>query len=379
MAIFIDILGFSILATILPTFVKGIINLPLITGLILSINAVFTFIFAPILGKLSDKYGRRPILLISQIGTAAGFLIMAFSTSLELLIFSRIIDGVFGGNFPIAKAIISDSVPSKDRAEQMTNVGVCHVLASLLGPGLGGILYNMGGLALFPPGIVSTSLSIITILITITLLKETWRDADRVKKEKAEVKFKLIKNKTAIYLLIQWGFHTISFMIYITTVSLFALVVLGLEAFEIGILLSISGIFRAILRFTTFKPLLNWLGENRISILGLGMFTMIFFLIGFVQNYIEFLILILCVSFAASCTRGVLLSKITRSVSPHEQGKINGWSTSLDSLAQITGPIIGGSVLSTLPACWLGIIDGLIACIPFIMVFKKLELKQEKN
>lgn len=380
MAVFIDILGFSILVTILPTFIEDIyINLPFITGLILSINAIFTFIFAPILGKLSDKYGRRPLLLISQMGTAVGFLLMAFSTSLELLIISRIIDGVFGGNFPIAKAIISDSVPPKDRALQMTNIGVCHVLASLMGPALGGILYNFNGLKMFPPGLISTILSIFTMIITIWLLKETWTKERREINSRHKIKLKLTKNKTAMYLLTQWGFHTISFMIYITTIALFANVVLGLNAFETGILLSVSGIFRAILRFTTFKPLLKYLGENKTLTLGLGIFVVVFFLIGFVQNQIQFLIILLFVSFAASCTRGVLISKVTRSVSPREQGKINGYMTSLDSLAQIIGPLFGGFILTVLPAYWLGIFTCLISLVAFLMIFKKLNLRNKDS
>ncbi|MBD3230480.1 MAG: MFS transporter [Candidatus Lokiarchaeota archaeon] len=377
MAVFIDILGFSILLTILPSFIGNIIDIPVITGLILSINAIFTFIFAPILGKLSDRYGRKPILLISQLGTAIGFLLMAFSTSLELLIISRIIDGVFGGNFPIAKAIISDSVPPKDRALQMTNIGVCHVLASLIGPGLGGILYNFRGLLMLPPGLVSTFLSILTIIITIFLLKETWNKSDRLKnsqnKDKNDVKIR--KNKTAIFLLVQWALHTISFMIYITTIALFASVVLGLTAFETGVLLSISGIFRAIIRFTIFKPLLKVLGENKMLLIGLGMFSIVFLLMGFVQNYIQFLIILLFVSFAASCTRGILISKITRSVSPHEQGIINGYMTSLDSIAQIIGPIFGGTILTVLPSYWLGILTSILASIAFIMLFKKVKLR----
>jgi MFS family permease len=386
MAVFIDILGFSILVTILPTFIEDIFILfpdisesleIFITGLILSINAIFTFIFAPILGKLSDKYGRRPLLLISQFGTALGFLLMAFSTSLTLLIISRIIDGIFGGNFPIAKAIISDAVPPKDRALQMTNIGVCHVLASLAGPALGGILYNFNGLKMFPPGLVSTILSVITMIITIWLLKETWTKKRREINSRYKIKLKLTKNKTALYLLVQWGFHTVSFMIYMTTIALFAYRILELSAFETGILLSISGIFRAILRFTTFKPILKFLGENKTLILGLGMFVGVFFLIGFVQNQIQFLIILLFVSFAASCTRGVFISKITRSVSPKEQGKINGYSTSLDSFAQIIGPIFGSFLLGFSPYLF-GIFTAILSLVAFLMVFKKLDLREKE-
>ncbi|NVM53491.1 MAG: MFS transporter [Candidatus Helarchaeota archaeon] len=374
-SIFIDILGFTILLTILPKFILTISGNELLIGFILSINAIFTLVFAPILGKLSDKYGRLPLLLISQIGTAIGFLLMGFSTTLGMLIVSRVIDGIFGGNFPIAKAIISDTVPPGDRAVQMTNVGVCHVLASLVGPGMGGILYNLGGFGMLAPGLASTGLSITTIIITILILKETWPKSKRnLPKEKVELKLR--KNTTALYLLTQFGFHTISFMIYITTIAGFAYLVLGLTPPEVGLLLTISGIFRAIYRFTIFEPLLRKLGENRTLILGLGSFVVVFILVGFVQNPIQFGLVLILVSFAASCTRGIIISKITRSVTPREQGAINGYSTALDSLAQILGPLIGFFILGTFQPYWLGFIMGMLSLASFLMVFKKLELRK---
>ncbi|MFX1296967.1 MAG: MFS transporter [Promethearchaeota archaeon] len=376
LSVFIDILGFSILFTILPKFILTVSGNEFIIGFILSINAIFTLFFAPVLGKLSDKYGRIPLLLISQIGTAIGFLLMGLATSLELLIISRIIDGVFGGNFPIAKAIISDIVPPEDRAVQMTNVGVCHVLASLIGPGLGGILYNMGGLKMFAPGMISMGLSIITIIITLILLKETWPKEKRNQRGKEKIKIKLRQNKTALHLLTQFGFHTVSFMIYITTIAGFAYIVLELTPVEVGILLTISGLFRAIIRFTIFEPILKKLGEHKTLTLGLGSFVVVFILVGFVQNLIQFAVLLILVSFAASCTRGILISKITKSVTPIEQGIINGYSTALDSFAQIIGPLIGFAILGAFESYWLGIIMGMLALAAFFMVFKKLELRK---
>lgn len=374
-AIFIDILGFSILIPFLPIFVEIFETNEFIIGLLLATNAMFSFFFAIILGKLSDKFGRKPLLLISQIGTMVGFLMLAFSTSLEMLFLSRIVDGIFGGNYPIAKAIISDSVPPKDRPIQMTNVGVCHVLSSLIGPGLGGVLSIWGIMA---PGIVAAGLSLFTIIITIFLLKETWPKHNRVKKDKDKVKIKIRKNKNAMFLLTQWGFHTVSFIIYVSTFSLFAASVLGLDGFQIGMLLMLSGIFRAIIRFTLFKPTLNKLGLNKMLKLGLGIFTVIFFLIGFTQYWQQALILLLFVSFAASCTRGTLSSKITESVTPKEQGKINGYSSALDSFAQIIGPLLGGFILWAFEPYWLGIIMSIFSLVAFFMAFKKLNLKTTK-
>lgn len=369
--IFCDILGFFIIIPFIPTFMVLYDMSPLMIGLLLSTNAIFTFLFAPIWGRASDKLGRKPMLIICQGGTIAAFLILAFSNSLEILFLSRIVDGIFGGNFTLVKAIISDKVSPKDRGIQMANVGVVMVLASLIGPGLGGMLsiYGIKG-----PGLCAASISVITIIVTIVFLEESWPRSKRMTKvEMAKEKIKLRENKTAMYLLTLWGFHTLAFMMFMITAALIMALVLGLNAFEIGILLTIAGIFRAIIRFTLFKPTLRFLGENRMIILGLSLFVITFLLIGFIQDTITFIIILLLFSFAASCTRGPLTAKITLSVSPKEMGKINGYSSSLDSLARIIGPLIVGFIIGAYDHFWLGLLLTIIALIAFLMNLKEIK------
>ena len=377
-AVFIDIIGFSMILPMAPFIAEDLDIGIFLMGIALSVNAMFSFIFGPLLGKLSDKYGRKPLLLISQVGTCAGFLLLAFSNSIWMIIISRIVDGVFGGNFPIAKAIIGDEVPPKDRSIQMANIGVAHVLASLIGPGLGGTLYFFGGILL--PGLFAAGLSIFTIIITIFILEETWLKSRRQQyhEMKTKIIIKIRKNKGALFYLTLFGFHTASFMIAMASLSFFAKIVFGLEPYEIGILLMISGIFRATIRFTLFKPAINKLGENNAILVGLGIFLVSFLIVGFSISVIMFFILILFISFAASLTRGPLNSKISQSVSPREQGKINGLSSGLDSFAQIIGPLIGTFMLNYFAPFFLSFIINSITLIPFIMSFEKIELKKHR-
>ena len=125
-AVFIDILGFSILIPFLPFFSAEFHAPAWQIGLLLSTNALFSFFSGPIWGSLSDTHGRKPMLLISQLGTLAGFLMLAFSNSMAMMFASRIIDGIFGGNYPIAKAIIGDVVPPDKRSEQMS-LSLIHI------------------------------------------------------------------------------------------------------------------------------------------------------------------------------------------------------------------------------------------------------------
>jgi MFS transporter, DHA1 family, tetracycline resistance protein len=167
---FIDIIGYSILIPYLPRFTADFGATLFQVGLLLSANSFFGLFGNIIWGSLSDKYGRKPILLICQFGTMAGFVIMAFSTSLPMLFLSRIVDGIFGGNYPIAKAVVGDIVPPKKRSREMSNIGVAWTIGNLIGPGIGGLLSGFG---LMGPGLFGASLSLITIMITIFIFKES--------------------------------------------------------------------------------------------------------------------------------------------------------------------------------------------------------------
>ncbi|MHA1339242.1 MAG: MFS transporter [Promethearchaeota archaeon] len=436
--VFADIIGFTIFIPLLPAFTKafGATNLEL--GLLLSSNALFSAIFGPILSKMSDKYGRKPLLLISQIGTFIGFMIFAFSNSMEMLFVSRIIDGVFGGNFPIAKAIISDVVHPKDRSVQMTNVGVAHNIANLFGPALGGILAKQFGI--IGPGFASASLSLVSICSTIFWLEETapvkigkvlafekYGVASNISKEtvttvatanpininnmngdgKAKVEGivsgeniktdvraaannkpniieagnskSLKSNRTAIFLLMQWGFHTFAFVIILSGMALFAYLKLGVDEQGIGIILSFAGAFQLFVRFVIFKPMLKRLGEKLQSRIGLFLFIFVYFIIGFVRNPVELIIIMLFMSFAASSVRGILSGFISRSVSPKIVGKVMGYQSALDDLGRIIGPLISTTILTIWSYNYYGFISALLSIWAFLFMFAPLHFYQYKK
>jgi len=387
--LFVDILGFYIIIPYLPSLMVTYKTTPLVIGLLLATNAIFSLFSAPIWGRLSDKYGRRPILLIAETGTCSAFLILAFSNSLFLLFVARVVDGIFGGNYPITKAIITDSVPPQDRGLQMTNIGVAHTLAGLVAPALGGFLsvFLIFGpdypLAL--PGLFSAFFSFLTIIITFFFIKESWPKSKREKAEKeVKIKFKLVNNRDALYSLIQFAFHTFSFIMYVSTLAIFIGLILGLDTLGISILLMISGISRAIVRFTIFKPTIRILGEKKMKVLGLSILTVVFILIGIFGALYPapwiFIVLLVFASYGVSCARGLMMSKVTETVSPKEIGKINGYTSTLDSLAQIFGPILGTFLLSPplLSPFLFGSIMGILAFVALMMVFKKIVPYREK-
>ena len=289
-----------------------------------------------------------------------------------------VLKAVANVNETIAKAIIGDVVPPKERSRHMSNIGVAHVLASLVGPGLGGLLSQWGTLA---PGLLSAELTCVTITVTLIYLKESNPSERRSPAKEASEQpgtdsGSIWHNNAARYLLIQWGFHTMSFMIYVSCIALFANLLLGLDSKEMGLLLMAAGVVRVLVRFLVFIPLLERLGDRKTSMLGLGMFVVVYLLMGFVSNELQFALVLCTVSFAAACTRGVLTGFLSRAVKPWEQGKAMGTSASLDSFAQIAGPLIGGLILDSLPLWMYGGLASAFALGAFLMSLRRLELEQ---
>ncbi len=373
-AVFVDILGFSILIPFLPFFSQQFDAPPWQVGLLLSTNALFGFFCGPVWGWLSDRYGRKPVLLICHLGTMIGFAMLAFARSMPMLFLSRIVDGLFGGIYPVARAMVGDVTPPASRSEQMSNIGVAHVLSSLLGPGLGGLLSQWG---IMVPGLFSAGISLIAFALVLTFVRESNPPERRVQHQAARQGSNgqsVWHNRTARFLLIQWAFHTMSFSVYVACISLFANLKLGLDAGQTGAVLTVAGIVRVLVRFAVFVPLLRWLGDRKTSFLGLAIFVVAYVLLGFVEATWQFVAVLCIVSLAAACTRGVLTGFLSRAVKPSEQGQAMGLSSSLDSLAQIFGPLIGGYVLGAFPVWTYGSIAAFFALGAFALAFREIKV-----
>jgi DHA1 family tetracycline resistance protein-like MFS transporter len=292
---------------------------------------------------------------------------------------ARVVDGIFGGNFPLTKAIITDAVPPKDRGVQMTNVGVVMTIAGLVAPGLGGFLsvFLIFGES-YPmalPGLVAAAFSLLTILTTLFFIQETWPKSKReIAQKEIKIKIHILKNKDALYLLTQFALHTFSFITYVSTLAVFITLILGFDTLGVSLLLTISGISRAVVRFSVFPPTFRKLGERNMTILGLSILTITFLYVGvFSSIYPEpwiFIILMIFASYGVSCSRGILISRVTQSVSPKEIGKINGYTTTLDSIAQIIGPIVGTFILENYDPALFGSFMAILALGAFLMDFK---------
>ena len=171
-----EVLGFSLILPFLPFYAQEMGASAFQVGLLLTVFSFFQFIAAPIAGRLSDIYGRKPLLIISQLSTTISFVILALSNQLWMLFASRIVDGLFGSNGTIAQAYLSDISNKKNRSQAFGLSGVAFGLGFMVGPLLGGTLSQINYAV---PAYLAASMSFISILLTVFLLPETVKSGNK--------------------------------------------------------------------------------------------------------------------------------------------------------------------------------------------------------
>ncbi|MCM2325108.1 MAG: MFS transporter [Candidatus Woesearchaeota archaeon] len=339
-----EVLGFSLILPFLPLYAKGMGMTPFQIGLILASYSLFQFISAPIMGNLSDKYGRKPLLIISQVSTFIGFMVLGFATTPFLIFLSRVIDGLFGSNFTIANAYLSDISKKKDRSKIFGITGAAFGFGFLFGPATGGLLMRYG---FYVPCFMAAALSLISILLTHFLLKET------VKKNKEILRFKAKKyfqDKKVAPHLYQFFFFIVSHMMFTSTFALYASSQLSLTEVEIGLSLAWLGFNNIIMRGILLSRLIDFFGEKKLIRYGMIIMAASLIASAFITDKVFFLLGITFFAIGNSATRPVLIGMISKKVSSKEQGAVLGVSNSLASLAQMIGPLIGGYLLTILPS-----------------------------
>ena len=373
LALYVDILGFYILVPLFP-FIRMEYGLDAFTvSLLLATNAVFSLVFAPVLGALSDKLGRKRVLSLSLAGTTAGFLIFAVSPSITWLFISRIVDGCFGGVYPVTRAIVAHTVPPAYRAREMANMGIVHILSSLVGPALGGILVSRTG-SLLAPGLLAAGLAGAATVICMTVVKEPDATASTPGPTEGEGESKAVASSpaptaggtTTALLLVQWGCHSFNFVMFNALLGLYCDVHLSLNPEMIGYLMTFSGLLKIATRFTAFPRLIDTLGEWKTSIVGLATFVGSFAGMTLINDWPWFLIVLVTTSLAASCTRGPLTSILSQSVPRKSQGRVHGVANSIENVTQVFAPAAGGIVLDA-GGTWYSLLLSLLAIPPLLV------------
>lgn len=379
--VFIDLLGFGILIPLLPTFGSkelGISDFAI--GLSVAVYSLMQFLFNPIMGRLSDKFGRRPIILISLSMTAISYVIFSFADSFFLLMVSRILAGLGGANIGAAQAYIADITTKHERAKGMGMIGAAFGLGFVFGPFLGGILSKYGYSV---AGLGSAGFSFLAFLFAFFFLPESNKE-----RKNEKIHFKLFDLKFAAnvmkrprigILIILYFIIVFSMANIFGTLSLLGYKVFGFTDRENGYIFGIMGVVGVIIQGGLMKTIARRFSE-RVIILAGAFFMMIgLALIPYEKNFLEVAAVVSIYSIGSAILQPVIVSMISKYSSEKEQGAVLGFNQSIASFARVLGPLWGGFSFDFFGYQFPFLTGAAFTLISFLLAFIMLKGKSDSN
>lgn len=250
--VFVDLLGLSIIIPLLPLFAARFSATPLVIGILQAAYPMMQFLGAPILGRLSDRYGRKPVLVVSQLGTLAGFILLGFANTLFLLFLSRIIDGLSGANISTAQAAIADSTNERTRTQGLGLIGAAFGLGFILGPVIAFIVLAATGQNYQAVAFSAAFFSLVSIFLTLFWFRETRTEDSPSALERRSFSFgsmlAALRRPHIGFLLVLMFLYQIAFGGYEQLFSLFTLTQLGMDARDTSGLFVLAGLFIVIVQ-----------------------------------------------------------------------------------------------------------------------------------
>jgi DHA1 family tetracycline resistance protein-like MFS transporter len=406
--VFIDLLGYSLFLPLLPYYAETLGATPTLVGLLIASNALAQLAAAPIVGRLSDRLGRRPLLIFSIFGTLVSFLLLGFveplgtllasltsegitvgSAALAMLFFSRILDGLAGGNISLARAYITDVTDEKNRAKGLGMIGAAFGMGFIIGPAMGGTLSNWGyatsafatfGLSRYAvPAFVATALSALNLLGVILWLPESLPPEKRA----------LMANhpRTAFTVRCLWEclhrprfgtllharfFYMLAFTIFTANFALYAQYRLGLTDQATSYVLAYVGLLVVLVQGVAIGRLTARFHETHLIFSAVILMALTLLAWAFVPSVRLLVVVLAPLALASGVLNTVTNSAITKSVYAEEVGGALGLSASLDSLTRVIAPAIGGLLLEQLGAPALGLFGALILAWVVFYVWRRL-------
>lgn len=346
LTVFIDLLGFSIIIPILPdlavTLGGGEIALS-----VAALYALMNFLFSPFWGTLSDRYGRRPIILVSVLITALSQFLFGFVGSLGLLALQRCLAGIGSANISAANAYIADISTKENRTKNMGLIGAAFGMGFIIGPVIGGYVYEAYGL--MGVGITSGLLSIFNFAMAAIFLKESLAEKNTTSKNMLDPispLLKAMKNRAVRGLFLLNLLFIAAFALMQVTAAILWEDHFLLTKKDIGLVFAFIGFCSAIVQAGLVGILNKKFGEKRLLSIGLTMMMLALIAMPLAPSMEWELVALAFIALANGCVSPSILSLLSSEVSPKEQGNIMGLNQSLGSLGRVIGPVLGGILYS---------------------------------
>lgn len=391
--VFVDLLGFSLILPQLPYYAESFGATPLIVGLLVASYAAAQLVGAPLLGRLSDRVGRRPVLLVSVAGTFLGFLLLGLAPALgqffapilgfqsadqliiDILFFSRILAGLTGGNITVAQAYIADVTDEQNRAKGLGLIGAAFGLGFIIGPAAGGILSQWGYSvpAFTAAGVAALNFIGIFFLLPESLTAERREEINQRKHLPFTIKalVEVLRRPIVGPLLHVRFFYGLGFATFQGIFSLYTQSI-GLSPKTTGYILAYVGFISVIVQGVLIGRLTKRFRENWLIITGLWVMALALLAWGFTTQLWVLLIVILPLGLAGGVLNTVLQSAISKSVHRDEVGGILGIAGSLEAFTRVIAPSVGGLLLQSLGIWAPGVFSAVVMAWAVTFAYRRI-------
>jgi MFS transporter, DHA1 family, tetracycline resistance protein len=343
LTIFLDLLGVGLLLPVLPYVVSKFQDSGITVSMVTIAYSAAQFAMTPVLGSLSDRYGRRPVLLISLFGTAVGYFLFGWAQSLAMIVFSRLLDGVTGGNISTAQAYLADITPPQDRAKRFGLVGAAFGLGFLLGPAIGGQLAKFGNQA---PAFAAGGLALVTMTLAYFLLPESLPPEMRRKGPIEWNSFRQIEAALARpnlqILLIAGLLFNLAYSQLQSHFAYYTRARWSLTEQDNSWYLTYLGFMAIFMQGFLIRRLMPKFGERKLSLIGLGLGVVGFLLTAMAPGPLWLYVAMTFLAGGSGLAVPSLMALVSQRAAAEEQGFLMGVSQSMAALARAIGPLFAG-------------------------------------
>ena len=342
LTVFVNLVGFGIIIPLLPFYAQTFGASPIVIGLLFASFSLSQLIAAPALGDLSDRYGRRPVLIVSLAGTVASFVMMALAHSLTMLFFARIVDGLSGGNISTARAYVADVTEPKDRARAYGLIGAAFGLGFILGPAISGVLARVSYTA---PIWAAAALTLGATAVAWLWLPETVHRAHAGTGLPFRYLPALLRRGTLRRVLAIDFVYWFAFAIFQTTFALFAANRFGFDASATGYLFSAFGVLGAVVQASVIRPVVRMIGDKPTFILGVACAAVGLVASAYAHSVVVLIVALVPLALGIGFGHPTMASLVSRAARGDEQGRVQGAASALESLGRTVGPVWGNASL----------------------------------
>ncbi|MGB0747953.1 MAG: MFS transporter [Magnetospiraceae bacterium] len=376
----IDLIGFGIIIPLLPFYGQYYGASPDQVGMLMAVYSLFQFISAPIMGRLSDRHGRRPVLLLSLAGATVAYVMLGFADSLWMLFIARAFGGLMAGNIATAFAYAADITTVENRAKGMGVVGAAFGVGFVLGPAIGGILAGADPMNADyqTPALVAAGMSGLALILAIIRLPESLPPEKRSQAATATGKSRFGRLADSLNrpelrpLLISLFLSTLVFAGMEAVFALWSERQLGWGPLQNGYFFALTGIVSAAVQGGLIGRLSKRFGERKLFIFGAGALGAGLLLFPLATAPLGLLPAAILMTLGFSLLNPALNSLISRAVGDHEQGAIMGTARAMSTLARVFGPLCGGALFAAAGRQWPFLVGGIVMLLVAVMAFRRL-------